>query len=393
MQHSVALILSAVAAAACADQGPLPIADPPSLAFSAQPAPPPGLVTATFGSLSLELWPFTGRDLAGTDADPINVLFVGNVDPLSLRAALLSLNGNRTAWGFPATAPFDCTWTDAFGEVQSAYSTPGGWVANAIQLACGPYDPLRFHVRFFEAGAWVMAGAHFDLRIPGTADHQVISWELPEQLLLVDFLRSGLLDAVTPYGFAPINPSPAYRTIEPIIFNGIPDPLKALVGLPTGSSSVPVPLPSDGRALVLHVATRAPLDAGTTTDSFTIDFDQFIPRPFCASGPLDFVHATGPLHFDGRVRTNGKGHLESWQTVRGKLNAIPLNPLTGQPTGPAFEAIIQEIHESVITPNATNVNLSIEQQALPPGAQNAQFLRLHLRTSTGQAHYSRREQC
>lgn len=155
------------------------------------PAPPPGLVAVG----SLELWPWTGRDLSGVTADPMNLLFTGDVDVVSLRAALRALDGDRTAFGFPAMPPFDCTWNDANGEMQTTYSNMAGWVGGAIQLQCGNYDPIRFHVRFFDAGDWVVAAVHFDLLIPNTPQHQVLSWELPQQLIMVDFLRSGLLAA------------------------------------------------------------------------------------------------------------------------------------------------------------------------------------------------------
>jgi hypothetical protein len=379
--------------AACVDS-PASVEDAQPVAWDRSPMPPPGVVTAMFGSRELHLWPFTGTDLAGSDADPMNLLFVGNVDVLSLRAALIALDADRTAFGFPLAPPFDCRWTDTFGDIQTAYSEPEGWVANTVQLACGDYSPVRFHIRLFPAGSWVMAGTHFDLHIAGTADHRVISWELPELLVVTDLMRAGILDPTTPVAVAPINPSPTYRTIEAEVFNMMPDPLKALVGLPTGMSAVAVPVPSDGLAKILNVAVRTPLDAGTTTQAFDLMYGQFIPRPLCSMGPLDYLYVEGPVHFEQRVTTNGHGTLESWQQARGDLVATPVNPLTGQPTGPTFRAQTEDLHMGVVTPGAFNVEAIIHRQAFPPaGIHGGQASTTHLNVGRKQAAFTLNERC
>lgn len=77
---------------------------------------PSPLVTVNLGASSLEFWPFTGNDFSGTPQDPINLLFAGESDPRALRAALLFLDGDRTAFGFPNVFPFNCTWIDAIGR-------------------------------------------------------------------------------------------------------------------------------------------------------------------------------------------------------------------------------------------------------------------------------------
>jgi hypothetical protein len=52
---------------------------------------------------SLDFWPYTGTgpDMA-TEKDPINLIFLGNAHPLDIRAALMSLDGQRSL-------PFNCT--------------------------------------------------------------------------------------------------------------------------------------------------------------------------------------------------------------------------------------------------------------------------------------------
>jgi hypothetical protein len=115
-------------------------------------APPPGLlVPIPVEGGSLSIWPYTGTDFTGTPQDPINLVFTGRSDPRAIRSALMVLDGNRTAFGMPPVSPFNCTWSDAIGDLQTGYNATTEWVGSAIQLACGDYGPIRFHVRLFEA--------------------------------------------------------------------------------------------------------------------------------------------------------------------------------------------------------------------------------------------------
>ena len=57
---------------------------------------------------------------------------------------------------------------------------------------CGTYGPIRFHLRLVKLGALTIGNAHFEVLIPGTTDHQVLSWELAEQLVTYDLARTGL---------------------------------------------------------------------------------------------------------------------------------------------------------------------------------------------------------
>jgi len=175
---------------------------------------------------------------------------------ISDKTALRSLDGDRSAFGLPNAFPFNCTWTDASGEMQTAYTDEGGWVANPVQLQCGDYGPLRFHIRLFPAGDWVVAGTHFDLLIPGTSQHRVISWELAEQMIYIDFVRSGLVDPATGVGHAPLSvPGPAGDVIEAPLYDGLPPSLKAVLGVVPDGSGNYVAL-SDGAALVLDLLDR-----------------------------------------------------------------------------------------------------------------------------------------
>lgn len=395
---ALACVLAAVAGFAlsgCSDgEAGLPTAATaasPSLAAKpGAPAPSP-LVTVGLAGSSLTLWPFTGADLSGAPVDPVNLLFTGEADVRSLRAALLNLDGDRTALGFPDVFPFNCTWTDGSGAVHAAYSSEAGWTGGAIQLECGPYDPLRFHLRLFEAGDWVIGGVHFEVLIPGTTEHAVLSWELAEQLVVVDFLRSGLLDPAVPLSQTlQINPSP-FREIPAVIYNGLPTELKAAIGGPLGSVSNPVPIATDGRATILNVAESLEADPIVEREEFTIEFNQVIPKPFCASGPFDFVLVQGPVHLRQQVRVTPSGNYLSDFHAKARLDVTPVDPSVTPPAplGETYRARVNEHHKGIVTDRhsrAASLQLQIE---LPPSGPFRGRLKITLRVDSDGADVSK----
>jgi len=257
--------------------------------------PPTELVVIAVGEDNLEFWPYTGENFSGTPQDPINLIFYGKADPRDVMSALMSLDGDRTAFGFPDEPPFNDTWTDAIGDVQTGYSTTDGWTGGAIQLACGDYGPARFHIRLFRMGDWTVANAHFEILIEGTTDHQVISWEVAEQFVMADFMRSGLLDESIPViPTQQINQAP-FRGIPAIIYNSLPDAIKYLAGGPMGSVTEDVPILSDGHAVILNLAESVEWQEENWAQDFVIDFNQVIPKPFCTSGPDDYVYVSETL--------------------------------------------------------------------------------------------------
>lgn len=385
------------ALAACSDDrgDPLGVSTQPeammSVGASAPPAPS-GLVNVSFGAEDLDLWPYTGQDPYGTIEDPINLIFVGEVDVVSLRAALMSLDGNRTVFGYPDEYPFNCTWTDAHGSYQTSYSSASGWVASAVQLQCGDYSPYRFHIRFFEAGGWVLAGAHFDLLIPNTAEHQVLSWDRPEELVVVDFIRSGLLDPDVPVSFAPLTPPDPVKEIPDAVFAGLPVPFRVFFGLPTSNpSGDPVPIPNDGVATILNVGTRAPVTAGVWESNFTMTYNLAVPRPFCWSGEMDWVLLQGPLQLTTWTEVDDEGMLETHNTLRGELQVTPWDITTWSASGTPFRALISELDNTGVGENGSHVNAVMKRMALPPGVGS---LMTHLQTGpNGAAHFLYREVC
>src|SRR5690606_31693291 len=129
---------------------------------------PVGIVDVASGGETVALWPFTDTNFDATPQDPINVVFFGQADAGNIRDVLLSLEGTRAG----PFGSFNCEWTDAIGGHQASYSAAEGWSGSAIQLECGSYASIRFHLRLFSAGGATMANVHLDLLIPGTTDHQ-----------------------------------------------------------------------------------------------------------------------------------------------------------------------------------------------------------------------------
>jgi hypothetical protein len=303
--------------------------------------PPTGLATVALGPESLSLWPYTGSSFDGSPVDPINLIFAGEVDPLQIRAALMALDGDRSEFNIPPIPPFNARWTDLVGGgVQTAYAEgPLGWSGSVIQLTLGDFGPIRVHLRLFrtrhaygESGTWTLGGAHFELQIPGTAEHQVLSWELAEQIVVADLIRSGLLDSTVPMQPSGlISDAPTYRTIPAVIYNGIPAPLVGLIGGPSQPVTEDVPIPSDGSATILNVAGSVPIESGSWSRSAAVAFGQVVPKPFCVTGPGDFLMVTGPVDFVTDVTVNANGRYTYHSSYAGHLEATPVDMSSGAP--------------------------------------------------------------
>lgn len=327
-----------------------------AVAIQSNPGPPPSLQTVSTEGRSLSLWPYTGASFDPAidpieSKDPVNLVFVGDVDPLKIRAALLSLSGDRSAFGIPNIPPFNEQWADAHGSAQTAYAEPGGWAGSVIQLRLGEYGPIRVHMRLFktgaafgETGSWTIGGVHFELMVPGTADHRVLSWGLARDIVMVDMLRSGLL-AAAPSVTGPISASPTYRDIDPQIYNGLPDELIALIGGPPKPVAAPVPMPSDGRAAIFHLEGTPAPTPGTFTQQFTITYGQLVPKPLCSDGPYDAVYVEGPVDFSASATVDARGRYTMDTRYSGRLTVTPMDVTQNPPapSGTPFTALVSEI--------------------------------------------------
>lgn len=320
---------------------------------------PGGLVSLGDG---FELFPYTSTDFEGGQSDPINLIFTGNPDPRAIRAALLGLDGDRTAFG--PLAAFDCTWRDALGGSEQVTYAGEAWSGSVVQLACGEYGPVRFHLRLFPAGSYTVANAHFEVLIPGTTDHQVLSWYLAEELVWVDMLRTGVAE---PAGDSPVLSPPAFRTIPSVIFNGLPAELQYLASGSTGPVAADVPIVNgDGKAKILAVG-GVPVGPGVDEQSLVIEFDQVIPKPFCAAGGVQYVYVTGPVDLYQRDEVTADGAYEMQFRAEGALNVVPIDGSTGQPDpSRAYTAIVREKHHARFWDGFGAVSSSLTQSEVPP---------------------------
>lgn len=349
--------------------------------FNEVAAPTP-LVSVSFAGWQSSFWPFTSTALNGPASDPINVLFP-NRDSREVRASLMMLNGDRTAFGMPNAPPFNCVWKDAVGDAQLTYAEESGWTGSAIQLECGDYAPMRFHVRLFPAGESTIANAHFEVIVPGTNQHEVLSWEVAEQLVKVDFLRSGLLNPAAPLGATqPINPTPTFKTINHLIYNGLPLALRALIGGPIGNVSAPVPILSDGRAAIINMAAAAEAEKTIARRELVINFNQTIPKPFCSTGPFDYVRVQGPVTVDQTIIVNPNGDFSSRFHAHGTLEVTPVNPLNGAVLGDTYKAVINEHQRNVVTDDRTLVTALRLQKLISGNAPFHGMLTMHLEVGT-----------
>jgi hypothetical protein len=350
-------------------------------ALAGQSAPPPAdVVTIDVGSDQLTLWPFTTDNYLPDEtgaSDPVNLVFL-NTDPRAIRQELMGLGNDRPAWSFLPSGANGCVWMDAMGYEQAAYLEPEGWVGDDVQLACAtPDSPLgreyRFHVRLFRSGDHTLGAAHFEINVPGTAEHEVLSWELARKFVADEIARldgSAFLDD-TPV-FQPTNGS--FRTVRGLINAyvwqtnaGNPQLLLAL-GLPPPQPPFPtVPIPATGLAAVFAPDfTYLPESSDITLTDSRSYFVQSTPKPFCDGTPIQITG--GPLTFTLRTRTNPSGKYQRTYTVAGSLQVKTLA------TGVVQDALVFEIHHAKLTDTHGQVSEGVSQILLPNEAAPGESL-------------------
>jgi hypothetical protein len=379
-KSNVAAILAFALFAGCADEEPLGPSADPAFSVSADPAAPTVNVTLPTGTLAF--WPYTSASIGGPASDPINLVFA-NRDARAIRAALMFLDGNRTAFGMPNVPPFNCTWKEAVGGAQVSYAETAGWTASAIQLECGDYAPMRFHLRIFPVGALAIANAHFEVIVPGTNLHEVLSWELAEQLLTVDFMRSGLVQSLTPTQL--INAAPTFRGINPLIYNGLPAGLRAIIGGPPVPVTSPVGIRNDGRATVISFAEPPASEHTVAKREFTIPFDQIIPKPFCAAGSFDYLLVKGSVLVEQTVRTTSSGNYLSSYHATGSIDLTPIHPVTREVLGDTYRAQVNDIYHNLITDQVTLTNNLSLQMMIPASGPFRGSMHASLRVGPGES--------
>ncbi len=354
---------------------------------------PSEIVNMTAGGSDIGFWPYTGTSLIDSPMDPINLVFKGEADPMQIREALMSLDGNRPL--FPDMPPFNLPWTDALGgDVQTTYLQDDGWEGCVIQMTLGEYAGLRVHLRLFatdlddgEGGTYCLGGAHFEMMIPGTSQHQVLSWEWAEAIVTYDLARTGLL-ASPPEPTGLINAAPSFRTIPTFIYNPLVEDGMGLMLLealdyPLVQQTEDFPLPTDGQGTLLCLGGALPVTAGVYSNSVVIDYDQAIPRPVCNDGPYDWLYVTGPIVFNTFVQVNEQGRYDYETTYDGLLTAVPIDIQTFQPIGPAFYAEVSGEQEGQHNGAARKVKSKDRRLALQEGNPEMFFDKLTVGTIGG----------
>ncbi len=372
----IGLLVASVLPVACSDTNepvaPSVMAAPRTAVSQIVPSP---LASVTFGESTLSLWPYTwdGVD-ADLKVDPIHLVFPGAPDPRQIRAALLLLDGNRSAFGVAET----CVWQDALGGSNQTAYAQGGWAGSAIQLTCGAYSQ-RFHLRLFSAGDWTLGAAHFEVNIPGTQEHEVLSWEAAKSLVMLDLYRAGIA-LPPPYvsQTAPITDYPTYREVRSEVYAMLDAATKAALGLTTSA------IPNSGTAAIEQLSDLPEGERLVVNRELTIDMDQTVPT-FC-SEEIPYVHVEGPLTFQQHVVMTASGNYVSQVKALGTLDVTTL-------TGETYKAIIHDMQHGLVTDNTTLVTFFQLQTVVPMGTYAAR-LRLDFRVGpAGSASYTAEMRC
>ncbi len=329
-----------------------------ALAWGGGAPPPADPVTVTLeGGRLLTLGPYTANDYSGDVYDPVNLFFLDS-DPREIRQALLGLDPSPR--GEPwASLPFaGCVWADGMGSEQVAWAEPEGWVGGEVQLVCinptAPLgDPFRVHLRLYRQGDVTLGAAHFEILIPGTAQHEVLSWDLAREFIASEMAP---LLVASPEEVAVQGPG-TFRAVRRPIYDALyEDPagqaLLAGLGLVPPPPTGDVPIPTSGTAWVL--SAYVVLDPGwtVTRSKVEVDYDVVTPKPFCATGPLDLVHLAGPIRLTNVVYTTPWGTYHRRHRISGTLMVTPLMPDGGGgyiATGPPAPALIRENHQAVLS--------------------------------------------
>lgn len=364
--------------------------------------PPAGLATIGFGGENLSLWPYTGVGFDGVPRNPVNLVFVGKADPVQIRAALLALPEDHSGSPIPDFYPFNSRWSDAVGSVGTGYADGEGWVGDVIELQLGRYEYGRVHLRLYRTGkafgsngVWTLGTAEYEILIPNTADHEVLSWEWGKRAVIRDMLRTGLLDATAPMLETQVmSGQPTFRNIREPIYAGLPMELKYFIygaNPPAGGSPG---IPTNGRAMILNVATAATVTPGTTTDAFTLTYNQVSEKPFCSTGPLDYVLLQGPVSISQTTTVDASGALQFSAALSGRLAVTPIDITANppMPSGETFYANVSEIRSGATSGGDAWVTEQLKRVGNAGSGAQMYMTRLRVGTS-GEDQYRLETRC
>ena len=207
--------------------------DPGAPMLAAGAMPPAGHVSVNLAGSPLSLWPYTGS-ISTPNPKTRSTWSLPADDPRTLRARSLRWTEIGRRSGCPMSFPSTCTWFDAIGISRPA--TRQGrldWQRNSAGLwqlwsdsipcpavRCRPGDPGE---------------RPFEVLIPGTTDHQVLSWEVAEQLIQVDLWVWAARCRQSGWRHRPDQRGSIIPGDSRADYNGIPEALKQLIGGPSGT--------------------------------------------------------------------------------------------------------------------------------------------------------------
>jgi hypothetical protein len=99
-----------------------------------------------------------------------------------------------------------------------------------------------------------------------------------------------------------------------------------MLGGPPAPVAAPVPLPSDGRAVLFDLAESAAIVPTDLTLSFSANIMNFVHRPDCYDAPFDILLVQGPVMFNKRVKILLPNVYEYTQSVTSDLEVMPVPP-------------------------------------------------------------------
>ena len=133
---------------------------------------------------------------------------------------------------------------------------------------------------------------------------------------------------------------------------------------------------------------------GDFGESFTLNYDQVIPKPICFGGPLDWVQVSGPVQLSSVETVDASGRYQYHTQIAGQLTITPVDVTVNPPApaGPSYRAEIGDQQHGTIDSQAS-WDLS-ESKRIAPQQGGTEFLMTRLRVdSNGPDSYSARTRC
>ena len=166
-----------------------------------------------------------------------------------------------------------------------------------------------------------------------------------------------------------------------MLYNELPVELRMLIEGPLEDVTEDVPINTDGHAMILNLADRSDYAPGSTHEFLTLTYGQVIPKPFCASGPADYVWVSGPVELEQSVTLTPGGTFTMSFQAKGKLDVTPVNPMTGEPIGETMTAHVRQQHQSMMNNSHFSATGTIYQRLGHPNEEAGGLLFTRLRVA------------